>query len=43
MVKKRSMPAPRSSCGSAGVKPKQSGSQATVALAPNAWANQRCP
>jgi len=30
IVKKRRMPAPASSCGSAGVKPKQSGSQQTL-------------
>ncbi len=34
IVKKRSMPAPTSSWGSAGVNPKQSGSQQTVCSVP---------
>ena len=37
------MPAPRSSCGSAAVNPKQSGIQQTVWYAPKRRRNQRCP
>jgi len=43
MVRKRRMPALASSWGSAGVKPKQSGSQQTVCGAPKWRANQRWP